>query len=415
MRKRRIAILLLALGLLLTTAACTKSINNTDGNPVGVLGNEAVSASVGDSANTPGGETTHDPAGNVVDVPAENKPGEAPTGIAGIPEPSIMDIDALFNPENMPDIADVPVASLGEYTVLRSDYAFFFYQLRENIQYSVGAVGLLEDERAFFWDSAFDQSGTTAREYLKTNAMKAAMEMVIIYNQALKSGTEPDEDRNRQSDMNVLSNLSQLNSNEKEFADFFQMTSKQLREANYRMNLILKFRQETLSTFTVAEADIRAAFDGSPEYYDAVMVRHVFISCTDEMSPEMRDAAKSTADEVQQLLEEGADFGELAYYYSNDPLSQNQNGERTFTRGEMAAEFENWAYAAKEGDRTLIKTDLGYHVAELLIPAGYEYAKEEIEYDIRSGMFNKSMENELALINSPDWVLNQEVLDSIVA
>ena len=346
-----------------------------------------------------------------VEIPSEI---EAQPESESSTESSMMDIDRFFGMTEVPDIPNVPVATLGEYTVLRSDYAYFFEQLRSNMEYSINANYLSKEEKEEFWDSAIDENGTTAREYLKKNALNAAKELVVVYALAMKTGTEVDGMKNQQSDLDVLALLSQFNSSEKEFADFFQITSQQYRDVNQRMNLVIKFREEAMGKFTVSEEDIKAAYSEASDYYDAVTVCNVFIACTDQMDPSAQVVAKATAEDIFKQLKEGKSIVDLVYNYSEDPTAQSQDGEITFTRGQMAEELDSWAFSAKLGDQTMLKTENGYYILELLAPAGFESARGEIDQDIRSGMFSNSIGEELKIVRSEDWELDQEAIDSVI-
>ncbi|CEG21686.1 Foldase protein PrsA precursor [Planococcus massiliensis] len=78
-------------------------------------------------------------------------------------------------------------------------------------------------------------------------------------------------------------------------------------------------------------------------------------------------ATKEEADEVKEKLAAGGDFAELAKEYSTDTATAQNGGELGFFgTGEMAAEFEEAAFAMKVDDISdPVETDFGFHIIQV--------------------------------------------------
>ncbi|UCB51913.1 MAG: peptidylprolyl isomerase [Candidatus Zixiibacteriota bacterium] len=77
---------------------------------------------------------------------------------------------------------------------------------------------------------------------------------------------------------------------------------------------------------------------------------------------------KEQADEVYQMLKDGADFAELAKERSIDPTAKDNAGDLGFFRwGKMVPEFQEVAFKMKEGELSRpVKTTYGYHVIKFI-------------------------------------------------
>lgn len=101
---------------------------------------------------------------------------------------------------------------------------------------------------------------------------------------------------------------------------------------------------------------------------------------------------ESTAKEVINKLNNGADFTELVFEYSLDEASFDRDGTYTMVKDYFIPEFESAALALNEGEYTEepVKTESGYHVIKMKsegVKFSYEEARDDLireAYEIKA-------------------------------
>jgi len=107
------------------------------------------------------------------------------------------------------------------------------------------------------------------------------------------------------------------------------------------------------------------------EQPEMVRASHILLMTQDpdthQPMPEDKKAAKKKQmEDILKQAKSGADFGELAKKYSEDPGSKDKGGEYTFPRGQMMPEFEKTAFSLKTNEISdIIETSYGYHIIKL--------------------------------------------------
>lgn len=145
-----------------------------------------------------------------------------------------------------------------------------------------------------------------------------------------------------------------------------------------RVNLMAK--KIVTADLEISEEEAREYFKENQEKFDIpeqVKARHILVETEEE------------ARKMISRLEKGEDFAELAKKYSQDPGSKEQGGDLGFfSRGEMAKEFEEAAFALKDGERSApVKTYHGYHVIETLEhKEGRAVTYEEVEDKVKEAI-----------------------------
>lgn len=78
-------------------------------------------------------------------------------------------------------------------------------------------------------------------------------------------------------------------------------------------------------------------------------------------------AARQKAEDLLKRVRAGEDFATLAKEFSEDPGSRAQGGDLGwFSRGEMVKEFEDAAFALKEGEVSgVVESPFGYHIIKV--------------------------------------------------
>lgn len=119
-----------------------------------------------------------------------------------------------------------------------------------------------------------------------------------------------------------------------------------------------------------------------------VRARHILRKLPVEVGPDEEMKARAVIESVQQRLQAGEDFAELAREFSEDPASAEQGGDLgSFKRGDMVQPFEEVAFALQPGEVSdIVRTDFGYHLIQVeeVQPAGYRPLE-----DVRSELLER--------------------------
>ncbi len=153
---------------------------------------------------------------------------------------------------------------------------------------------------------------------------------------------------------------------------------KAMEEAGYSFEMYKRYQETEYLYSKLLKADVFKATDAEIENYyasnadmfayDGVQAQHILISTMDENDEAITDEAKlkeleKKAKDVYKEAKDGADFGELVEKYGEDPgMKQNPEGY-IFTTGEMVKEFEEAAFALKDGEISEpVKSSYGWHI-----------------------------------------------------
>lgn len=111
-----------------------------------------------------------------------------------------------------------------------------------------------------------------------------------------------------------------------------------------------------------------------------VHARHILIASVETDDQLTKDAAKAKAQSILDQIKTGASFEELAKISSDDTGSKESGGDLGFfSRGKMVKEFEDAAFALKNGEISeVIQTEFGYHIIKV------EERRGEIDKDFAS-------------------------------
>lgn len=126
-----------------------------------------------------------------------------------------------------------------------------------------------------------------------------------------------------------------------------------------------------LITASDLEQDISVSDDELKSAYEAYLANfqdeereasHILI----DTSSRSDDEAKALIKTIQDKLEQGASFAELAEQYSDDLGSKENGGDLGYvTPGSMVEPFDKTLFAMEEGDVDTVKTEFGYHLIQL--------------------------------------------------
>jgi len=175
----------------------------------------------------------------------------------------------------------------------------------------------------------------------------------------------------------IIGTFKQQFSSDEEYQLFLDQVKLSEEEIAYILNM-----QDQLSKDLppITDADLRKYYDDNKAQLskpEQLQVRHIlfFVDEGDKGYPvKHTDAeAKQLSQDVIAQLQQGKDFSQLASEKSEDSGTKADGGLYTFSKGESVQEFEDAAFALKDGEytKTPVKTDYGYHIIkrDKLIPA----------------------------------------------
>jgi peptidyl-prolyl cis-trans isomerase D len=123
---------------------------------------------------------------------------------------------------------------------------------------------------------------------------------------------------------------------------------------------------------SVSQAQLQQYYNQHQDEYrlpETVTVRHILIKtptpdADGKVDQKGVDAARAKADDIEKQLKSGANFGDLAKKYSEDPGSAQDGGQLPpITRGRTVPEFEQAAFNTPVGQTTaVIRTSYGFHI-----------------------------------------------------
>lgn len=156
---------------------------------------------------------------------------------------------------------------------------------------------------------------------------------------------------------------------------------------------------------------------------DLLRPSHILIQVKQNATDAEDKAAKARIDSIYHLLQNGADFAELAKSLSQDPGTARQGGILPWIGpGNTLKEFEEAAYSLNVGEISEpVKTAVGYHIIKLTDKKSlepYEVLKPQIyQYLKNNGIEDESAEAKInKLIASSNGRLTREaILDSVLA
>jgi len=110
--------------------------------------------------------------------------------------------------------------------------------------------------------------------------------------------------------------------------------------------------------------------DSLPGITETVDISHILRQVTPGGSS--AEAAQAKIVEIKLQLDNGADFGELAKEYSEDPATAPRGGDLGFIkRGDLVKEFEEVAFNLEPDQVSdIVQTQFGYHIIKLIEKRG---------------------------------------------
>jgi len=189
------------------------------------------------------------------------------------------------------------------------------------------------------------------REYAARND-KATIEYVLVPSSRLESNAQPSDTELQQ----------YLDKHKDRYRTPVQR----------RIKYLLVDRAKVRSKIQVSDAEVAAEYEKNKDNLsvpEQVNAAHILVSVKPDAGEAGDAAAKAKAEAIAARAKQpNADFAKLANENTDDPSGKGSGGQLPpFSRGQMAAEFEEAAFSMAPGEiRGPVKTQFGYHVIKLV-------------------------------------------------
>lgn len=169
-------------------------------------------------------------------------------------------------------------------------------------------------------------------------------------------------------------------------------------KANIRNQIVtqLVMRQEVGSHISLTPGEVRRYFEAHKQQYvqpESVQLSEILISTGDGSEQKVAEA-QAKAEDVENKLQAGGDFNELAKTFSNGQTSTDGGSLGTYKRGELAKVFEDAVFPLKDGQVTKpIRTKQGFIIFKVVRHnSGGVPEMKDVEQDVEQNYYMSKME-----------------------
>jgi len=242
-------------------------------------------------------------------------------------------------------------------------------------------------------------NGETAKDIVKKQTLDNIQEIKIQLIKAKEAGIKLDANDLKSIDDYMNQGITQSGSKvalEKTIKATYGISFSEFRKVYSDSFLSRKYINSEYIKTTVSDSEVKKYYDSHSKDYAKVTVTHILISTTDSngvtISADKKAEAKKEAEDLLKRVKAGEDTKALAEKNSDDPGVTTNRGEYTFGKGEMVAEFEDWAFSHSVGDTDIVETSYGYHVMKLekLVDKSYDDVKNSIRSSLAEAKFNEN-------------------------
>lgn len=199
----------------------------------------------------------------------------------------------------------------------------------------------------------------------------------LLINQAkIDSIKVTDEEVEAQLNARIDQILEYMGGDVRQFEEYYGQTVNEVKEAfreDLRNKLLAeKMNNKIMSGITVTPSEVKAFFNAIPRdslpYFNAEVEVGELVYKPKVNEAERQKALQKCENLRRRIIDEGADFAELAKTFSDDFASARIGGDLGWTkRGKFVPEFEAAAYNLEEGEVSeCVETEFGFHIIQLL-------------------------------------------------
>ncbi len=199
----------------------------------------------------------------------------------------------------------------------------------------------------------------------------------LLINQArLDSIQVLDEEVEGQMNARFEQILVMMNNDPQQFSDYYGMSITEARE-KFRVDmkdqlLAQRMQQTVIADVKITPAEVISFFNEIPTdslpYFNSEVEIGEIVYYPEPNDVELKKAKDEAFELRNMIVEQGANFSELAKSHSDDPGSGRLGGDLGWQkRGQFVPEFEAVAYTLEKGEISeVVKTEFGFHIIQLL-------------------------------------------------
>lgn len=120
----------------------------------------------------------------------------------------------------------------------------------------------------------------------------------------------------------------------------------------------------------ITDEENKTFYDTNPQLFqqpERVKASHILIKVDEGATEEKKVEARKKIKEVQQKVQKGEDFAELAKTYSEGPSAPKGGDLGLFGRGQMVKPFEDAAFSMEPNETSdIVETKFGYHLIKVV-------------------------------------------------
>ena len=199
---------------------------------------------------------------------------------------------------------------------------------------------------------SFYASMLASQQQLKNSIVTMMVQDKLIANDIKKNDIKIDDKEVDDALMQSVQNFGGQEQFDKTLDDY-NMSLDKFKETIKKDLMYKKHREWFDSNNEVTDDEIKKYFEDNKDEFEKVDASHILVQ--DE----------ETAKEIKEKIDNGEDFAKLAEEYSTDTASAKNGGSvGAFAKGQMVKEFEDAAFAMKEGEVSdPVKSQFGYHIS----------------------------------------------------
>jgi peptidyl-prolyl cis-trans isomerase C len=243
---------------------------------------------------------------------------------------------------------ETPVAEVNGTAIGKSMYEFELNQLKQRLQQQGRMIS----------ESQMPQ--------LEKNTLENLINRELLFQESIEKGVAVPAEKVAER----MAALRQQFSDDAEFQKALQEINLTESEIQSRIEKGLAIEalvnREVVAKIEIDEAEKKAFYDNNPQFFrqpEQIKASHILIKVEAPADESQKKAAKQKIEMVQQKLEAGGDFGELAKEYSEGPSNVKGGDLGFFGRGQMVKPFEDAAFALEPGETSdIVETQFGYHL-----------------------------------------------------